>query len=561
MKKLSFLWLLAGPLFLAAQPTDPTNQTPGSTATSNRPLYSGWNPAWLVDGNRQTFVHGDVDIETGFAYEINLGIPVVISHIDIFARQDGCCPERLTNYRVSVHRDNNGAIGEQVWSADLHGDGTNPGSEAGAMDHLTKELDPDGVFEGQWIRVESLEDPIQNYALQIAEVEVVGTGPLLVAFTQQPADVTSSPGRTATLQSAAIAKNGDEANLRYQWQRNGTNIAGATQPAYTTPPLAASDEGARFRVVVSYPGVPDVTSREAVIGKFNYALGAPSFSNRPLWQPGGWNISMLTDGNRQAVFHGDVDIEAGFAYEVNLGTTVRMDSIDIIPRQDGCCPERLTNYRVSVHRDNNGAIGEEVWSADRFTDGTNPGATAGSRDVLTNALDPEGVFEGQWIRILSLEDPVQNYALQMNELEVYGTLTGELRGLITQQPQDIVTAPGKSGVLTVGVNVFSGDLSLLTYQWQRNGTNIPGATQATYTTPPLTIADEGAKYKVVVSYPGLPDLVSEEVTVQKLNWANGARAFTNRPLWIPGNWDISMLVDGNRAGVFHGDTDIETGFA
>jgi len=39
----------------------------------------------------------------------------------------------------------------------------------------------------------------------------------------------------------------------------------------------------------------------------------------------------------------------------------------------------------------------------------------------------------------------------------------------------------------------------LSYRWQRNGTNISGATSSSYTTPATTIADNGATFAVVVS--------------------------------------------------------------
>src|SRR5205823_8394553 len=39
----------------------------------------------------------------------------------------------------------------------------------------------------------------------------------------------------------------------------------------------------------------------------------------------------------------------------------------------------------------------------------------------------------------------------------------------------------------------------LSYQWQKNGSAISGATAAIYTTPPTTSADNGAQFKVMVS--------------------------------------------------------------
>ena len=53
------------------------------------------------------------------------------------------------------------------------------------------------------------------------------------------------------------------APLRYQWQRNGTNIAGATAQDYTLV-AAAADNGARFRAIVSNDS-GSATSSEATL--------------------------------------------------------------------------------------------------------------------------------------------------------------------------------------------------------------------------------------------------------------------------------------------------------
>src|SRR5260221_353821 len=47
--------------------------------------------------------------------------------------------------------------------------------------------------------------------------------------------------------------------------------------------------------------------------------------------------------------------------------------------------------------------------------------------------------------------------------------------------------------------VVAGGTAPLSYQWQKNGANIAGATAASYTTPATTTSDSGATFAVVVS--------------------------------------------------------------
>ncbi|HYY58642.1 MAG TPA: PQQ-dependent sugar dehydrogenase, partial [Pyrinomonadaceae bacterium] len=66
-------------------------------------------------------------------------------------------------------------------------------------------------------------------------------------ITTHPSNRTVAVGQTATFSVSATGS----APLSYQWQKNGVNIAGATSPSFTTPPVSASDNGAQFRCVVS----------------------------------------------------------------------------------------------------------------------------------------------------------------------------------------------------------------------------------------------------------------------------------------------------------------------
>jgi hypothetical protein len=545
-------------------PASEINRAANTVAASNRPLF-GNNPArFLIDGNRNSLVHGTEVIESPFFYTINLGTEVKLNRIVVWARQDGCCADRLMNYRVSVHNDNAGAPGNAVWEATLHNDGSNPGSTGGSKDVLEASLHPAGTFAGQWIRIEALDNPLSAYTLQIAEIEAfgeaVGSANLLIA--EQPASAAAGIGQTARFTVSAAVINGDPNQVTYQWHRNGSPITGATEEAYVTPPLLVADDKAEFHCVMSYPGLPDLVSAKALL-RINLAYQAKASSNRPLWAQGGWNISLITDGNRTAALHGDTLIETGMAYEVDLGAPVKLEQIDIYPRQDGCCPERLANIRVSVLTDNNGTAGTEVWKTDLFTDGSNAGSTAGSVVNIPGSLDAAGTFEGQWIRILALDDPIPDYFLQMSEIEAFGSFVNALAKLeFVTQPSEAASAPGRTARFSTTAKVINGDPASIGYQWFRDGTAIPGATDSTYITPPLAAADTNSVFHCVLSYPGIASLQSDNAKIVfDYNYARGQPASSNRPLWGPGNWNISAIVDGNLANTVHGDTNPGVGFA
>ena len=66
------------------------------------------------------------------------------------------------------------------------------------------------------------------------------------------------------------------------------------------------------------------------------------------------------------------------------------------------------------------------------------------------------------------------------------------------QPTSATFQVGQTAELKVEIS----STTTATYQWQKNGRNIVGATNITYTTPPFTLADNGATYRVLVSNSG-----------------------------------------------------------
>ena len=85
-----------------------------------------------------------------------------------------------------------------------------------------------------------------------------------------------------------------------------------------------------------------------------------------------------------------------------------------------------------------------------------------------------------------------------------GTTPSSAATLTVQAPPSITTQPANQTVNVGQVATFSvtaTGTAPLTYQWQKNGTPISGATSASYTTPATTANDNGAMFGVMVTNP------------------------------------------------------------
>ena len=89
---------------------------------------------------------------------------------------------------------------------------------------------------------------------------------------------------------------------------------------------------------------------------------------------------------------------------------------------------------------------------------------------------------------------VSNSAGSVNSAATLTVLDTAVAATITTQPADQSALTGQTATFLVKAAGTS-----LSYQWKRNGTDIPGATSSSYTTPATTLADNGTKYLVSVS--------------------------------------------------------------
>ncbi|MGI8604322.1 MAG: lamin tail domain-containing protein [Verrucomicrobiales bacterium] len=165
---------LAAGLFLlgnASQIFAQANAAQGKPVTASGPLWPGFPASNLTDGNVSTFAHPQASSGTlGFRYQIDLLNSFNFTSLRVYNRHD-CCPERLTNYRVSLHNidEGTGQPGAAHWTADIRTNNTNSGM--GGVDVLPASLDPAGTFSGRIIRIENRSN--QAYNPQIAEVQAM----------------------------------------------------------------------------------------------------------------------------------------------------------------------------------------------------------------------------------------------------------------------------------------------------------------------------------------------------------------------------------------------------
>ncbi len=117
---------------------------------------------------------------------------------------------------------------------------------------------------------------------------------------------------------------------------------------------------------------------------------------------------------------------------------------------------------------------------------------------------------------------------------------------ISNHPDDLVIAEGQSATFTVGV---LGSVPL-SYQWQKNSSNIPGATAPTLIFPTITPADNG-NYRVLVSNP-LGNAISNAATLSVISNVKPVAEISTP---VAG----SMYVAGTTINFSGGATDTEDG--
>jgi hypothetical protein len=336
--------------------------------------------------------------------------------------------------------------------------------------------------------------------------------PVTPTITTQPQNQSVLAGATATFTVAAAGT----APLSYQWSQNGTAISGATTASYTTPATTTANNGASFTVTVSNGG-GSVTSGPAVLTVTPLTV-APSITIQP--QNQSVNVGAT------ATFTVTAAGTAPSYQWLQNGTAISGATAASYTTPATALTDSGSNFSVTVSN----SAGSVTSTAATLTvtavapsittQPQNQSVTVGASATFTVAAAGTAPLSYQWSRngtaitgasTASYTTPATTLADSASSFSVtvtnsVGSITSSAAVLtvsaippsITAQPQNQNVALGATATFTVTAT----GTAPLSYQWFNGGTEIAGATAASYTTAATTSANNGTIFTVAVSNAG-----------------------------------------------------------
>jgi len=394
--------------------------------------------------------------------------------------------------------------------------------------------------------------------LQLVTAGSFPTNTMPVAIVVQPQPQLASPGRTATF---SVVTSGPGAS--YQWLKDGALISGATNSSYSTPTLALSDNGAKYKVTVRN-NVNAVTSDEVVLTVMNdpgtrvASIGANFLgsANTPAdvlaWQLAptdsagvvpqtNWNNVNFGDGNWGNIGGRKVGVSGSLGDNTGVLTRAQIQ-VECNDAWNADGPVDTPNDKLMKGILKEGGVGSSMTlTLSNLTQGPAffdvyiyGNVNGGPVDVDVSIggttyywSEPAAFDDATGFTEAASTDP--NARASGNYVKFTGVGVASARATIT------ITATylgGSDGLGIAGVQVFSsaafptnispvgiaaqprptvaapGNAATFLvwatgpsprFQWLKDSSPIAGATSSSYATPPVTLSDGGAKYQVIVS--------------------------------------------------------------
>ena len=320
-------------------------------------------------------------------------------------------------------------------------------------------------------------------------------------ITTQPAALSVVAGKAAAFTVVATGS----ATLTYQWQKNGTDISGATASTYTIPATSMGDSGAKFLVVVSN-SAGKATSNPAIL-TVTAAPVQPTITTQPSSQTAAKgktaSFSVVASGTDPLTYQ----------WKKN-GTDIAGATASTYTTPAVADGDNGARFLVVVRNEGGSETSSEAVLSD-VAIATQPAAqTVGADKTATFSVVAAGTgpFTYQWKKngtdiagaksstyttpVITTEDNGAQFSVVVGNSA--GSVTSSNASLsdvaITTQPAALSVVVGKAA----SFSVIATGTGKLTYQWKKNGSDIPGATSNPYEVPATSAGDNNAVFSVVV---------------------------------------------------------------
>ncbi len=363
----------------------------------------------------------------------------------------------------------------------------------------------------------------------------VNAATIAPAFTTQPVSQTVTAGSSVTFTAAASGSPAPS----YQWQKGGVNISGATSATYTIASTATGDAGAY--TVVATNSVSAVTSNTATLT----INTAPAFTTQPVSQTvtAGSSVTFTAaaSGSPAPTYQwkkGGVNISGATSATYTLASTVSGDA--------GSYTVMATNSVSAVTSNTAILTVNAATTAPAFT--TQPASqtvTAGNWVLFTAAASGSPAPTYQWkkggvsisgatgasltIMNIVVGDAGSYTVVATNSVSAVTSNTAILTVNAATTAPAFSTQPASQTVTAGNAVTFTAAASgtpAPTYQWQKAGVNISGATSATYTIAGTVGGDAGSYTVVATNSAGSVTSNPATLTVSPAAPSNAIVSFT-----------------------------------
>ena len=407
-----------------------------------------------------------------------------------------------------------------------------------------------------------------------ATVPVIGT---------HPASQTVTEGGTASF-SVAATGNG---TLTYQWKKGGTDLVGKTSATLTLNPVALADAGSyAVQVTNTLNGTSQASTSNAAVltvtapaathfsvtgfsnpttagTSHSFTVTALDASNNPV--PGFAGAVHFTSTDAMATLPGDYTFTGADSGTHTFAATLKTAGSQSLTAMDTATGSITGTQAVTVS-----PAAASHLTVTGFPSTTAPGV---SHTFTVTALDAFGNTASGYVGTIHLtssdaaailpsdytfgaaDQGTHSFPATLNTAgaqtltvtdTVSATLTGSQTGItvgplaptIQTQPQGVIAIAPDGATFTVAAT----GTGTLSYQWRKNGTDIPGETGASLTVGPTDLQEISATFSVVVTDGSGATTTSENATLTVMapepTYAGDPQAVPSRPITVLPSYQV-----------------------